>query len=176
MKRRDTLKSLMMASAGLVALPAWAREWSFEKADRTFLPAFITVDEAATLAAVADTFIPAAGAIGALDVEVDVFLIKLFANCYDAEVRENLRLQFNKLETSSAEAFGKSFAGSSQAEREGLLLAMAASGDPDQVAFFELMKGETIRGFLTSRRVMREYSDYVVAPGHFHGCVDLSKS
>jgi len=164
----------MMASAGLVALPAWAREWSLEESDRTFLPSFLTVDEAATLAAVADTFIPAAGAIGALDVEVDTFLIKLFANCYDAAVQENLRRQFNKLETASAEAFGISFAGGTQAEREGLLLAMAASEDPDQVAFFELMKGETIRGFLTSRQVMREYSDYVVAPGHFHGCVAIS--
>ncbi len=164
----------MMASAGMVALPAWAREWSFGETERTFMPGFLTVDETVTLAAVADTFIPAAGALGALDVGVDIFLIKLFANCYETTVQENLKLQFHKLETSSTETFAKSFAGCTQAQREGLLLALAASQDPDQLAFFDLMKGETIRGFLTSRQVMREYTDYVVAPGHFHGCVDIS--
>lgn len=166
----------MMASAGMVALPAWARGWSFGETERSFMPDFLTADETVTLAAVADTIIPAAGAIGALDVEVDIFLLKLFADCYEAAVQENLKLQFNKLETSSGEAFAKPFSNCTQAQREGLLLAMAASQDPDQLAFFELMKGETIRGFLTSRKVMREYSDYVVAPGHFHGCVAINNT
>jgi hypothetical protein len=164
----------MMASAGMISLPAWAREWSSKEIDLLSLPAFLSAEETAILTAVAGTIIPASDAIGALDVEVDTYLIKLFTNCYDPAIQQNLKLQFNKLQASAMETFVKPYPDCTQAERESLLLAMATSEDQAQVEFFNLMKGETIRGFLTSRKVMREYLDYVVAPGHFYGCVDIS--
>jgi hypothetical protein len=174
MNRRNTIKTLMMASAGMISLPAWAREWSSKEIDLSSLPAFLLAEETAILTAVAGTIIPASDAIGALDVEVDTYLIKLFTNCYDPAIQENLKLQFNKLQASAMETFAKPYPNCTQTEREGLLLAMSTSEDQAQVEFFNLMKGETIRGFLTSRKVMREYLDYVVAPGHFYGCVDIS--
>ncbi len=131
--------------------------------------------EGVTLAAVADTILPAAeGAVGALEVGVPDFLARLFADCYEPEVQSNIKRQLNRLDTRAETAFSKGFSRCGQAEREGLLLAMAGSGDPGQEAFFDLVKGETIRGFLTSRKVLRDYDDYVVAPGHYYGCVDIN--
>jgi hypothetical protein len=40
--------------------------------------------------------------------------------------------------------------------------------------FFELIKGETIRGFRTSREVMLDFLDYKIVPGHYFGCVDIN--
>jgi hypothetical protein len=174
MNRRNTIKTLMMASASFVALPAWAENWTTDDVLRPVGSAFLDEGEQAILTSVADTIIPATNAIGALDVEVDAFLLRLFSDCYEPEVQQNLKLQFKALDVSATLTHNQSFAACNQSEREGLLLAMADSEIPEQAAFFQLVKGETIRGFLTSRKVMRDYSDYVVAPGFFHGCVDLS--
>jgi len=167
----------MMASAGMAALPAWAREWTPQEIRLPALPAFLTETETAILSAVSDTFIPAgADGVGALDVEVDAFLVRLFADCYASDVQENLKRQFNQLEAAAKETYGSPFAACGLPQREGLLLSMAASDDPDRAGFIELVKRETIRGFLTSRKVLREYYDYVVAPGHYYGCVDISET
>jgi hypothetical protein len=174
MDRRNTIKTLMMATAGFAAMPAWAESWTTKDLRLPYAPAFLDEGEQAILTAVADTIIPAGNAIGALDVEVDAFLLRLFADCYEPEVQQNLKLQFRALEVSATLTYDKSFAECGQTERETLLLAMANSEVPSQAEFFKLVKGETIRGFLTSRKVMRDYSDYVVAPGFYYGCVDLS--
>ena len=167
----------MMASAGMVALPGWAKGWSPETLGNPDLPSFFPADEKAVLTAVADTFIPATGEdIGALDVEVQEFLERLFADCYETDVQQNIKTQFKALNTSARLTYGTDFAQSDQQQREALLLDMSRSDIPSQAEFFELLKRETIRGFLTSRKVLRDYYDYVVAPGHFYGCVDLNET
>ncbi len=171
MNRRRTLKKLMMASGGLVALPAWASEWSVNEI--VFPPIFsATVQD--ILSSVADTIIPAGDDIGALTVGVDKFLQKLFSDCYEQSVQDNIKIQLNDLEKSSQEAYSKSFTACDQLQRETLLMARSTSEDQAENDFFKLLKSETIRGFRTSKKVMTEYHNYVVAPGHFHGCVDVN--
>jgi hypothetical protein len=176
MNRRHTIKTLMMASAGMVALPSWAREWSQAKIRIADIASFLSPGESDVLASVTDTIIPAGDAIGALDVGVDVFLTRLFSECYEPQVQDTIKLQLNGLDAAASETFEKGFEQCSQAEREGLFLSLAASGDPAQTDFFELVKGETIRGFLTSRQVLRDYYDYVAAPGHYFGCVNIDET
>jgi hypothetical protein len=176
MDRRDTIKTLMLGSAALATLPSWAQGWEAKGLRLPVAGSFLDEGEKAILSAVADTIIPAGNAIGALEVEVDAFLLRLFTDCYEPDVQQNLKLQFRALEVSATLEHGKAFAACSQPEREALLLAMAASEVASQAEFFNLVKGETIRGFLTSRKVMRDFSDYVVAPGFFNGCADISNT
>lgn len=163
-----------MASAGLIALPAWADDWNREGLKLSSETGFMSEKEKIILASVADTIIPRSGNIGALDVGVDLFLTKLFTDCYDKEVQDNIRLQLGKLDLWAQETIQKPFINGNQPEKEALLNLMEASDDTDQNSFFELVKGETIRGFMTSRKVLMDYFEYVVAPGHFYGCIDLS--
>lgn len=174
MNRRNTIKTLMMASAGLAALPAWANGWSQQRLDLTGIRAFLDPEEEAILTAVSDTILPAGDTIGALDVNVPAFLFKLFADCYEPEVQQNIQLQCRALQASALGTYTQSFVACTQQERETLLLALASSEVPAQNEFFELVKRETIRGFLTSRKVLQDHFEYVVAPGFYHGCVDIS--
>lgn len=176
MNRRTTIRNLLAVSAGMAALPAWAMEWTPDGLRNLKQGSFLNEAETEILSAVADTFIPRGEAIGALDVETDLFLVKLFTHCYETTVQENIRKQCHQLNVAAMQAFHKPFSACSQSEREGMLLAFPASGDASKIDFFELIKSETIRGFLTSRKVMREYSDFVVAPGHFRGCVAIETS
>ncbi len=169
MNRRNSLKNLFLTTTGLVVLPTWAKGWS---PSILLVNPIFSASEQSTLASVAGTFIPKGDAIGALDVGVELFLQKLFADCYELLVQENIKFQLNSLEQNALKAFSTSFPNCDQFKREILLLAMSNSEDPNEKEFFELLKSETIRGFRTSREVMRKYYKYVVAPGHFHGCVN----
>jgi hypothetical protein len=162
----------MAASAGLIALPAWADAWTAET-----LPARLSVfssTEQDLLAAVADTIIPPGNSIGALSVGVDKFLVALFDRCYEEEVQDNLKKQLGALNALAQSTHGKSFTVCDQEQRKKMLLSFADSGEKDKSEFFELVKRETIRGFSTSKEVMVNYHNYKVAPGHYYGCVDVN--
>ncbi len=152
MNRRDSLKSLFLATGSLVALPAWAESW-----DLSHLSSF-TATEQEILSSVADTIIPFGNGFGALSVGVDKYLQKLIDNCYEKDVQDNVKKQLGILNE-------KKFSQLDQTDREKLLL----ESDKD---FFNLMKSETIRGFNTSKEVMLQHLKYKIAPGHYYGCVD----
>ena len=162
-----------MAAAGtLVALPSWAEGWSAQTLSG--LQGSFSADAQATLAAVADTIIPAGNSIGALSVGVDKFLQKLIDHCYAKDVQDNVKAQLTALDATAEALHGKPFRDCDQPQREQILLARAASENKAEADFFDLMKSETIRGFNTSREVMVNYLHYKQVPGHYHGCVDVN--
>ena len=171
MDRRNALKNLLIASGSLIALPSWAKEWNIDSI-RTQPSSFSPVQQQ-TLAAVADTIIPAGKSIGALSVGVDIFLQKLIDNCYDKEVQNNVRTQLDSLEAMGQHAFTKSFSNCDQHQREEFLQKLSLSEIQAEKDFFTLIKSETIRGFSTSKEVMVDRLHYKVAPGHYYGCVDV---
>lgn len=162
----------MAASGALIALPAWAEGWSV--GDVKPGASIFSPMEQEMLTSVADTIIPAGNSIGALSVGVDKFLQKLFDNCYESDVQENIKVQLQALEASSQLAHNKTYVSCDQAQRQDLLLRLSVSGNKPEKDFFDLIKSETIRGFSTSKEVMLGYLDYKVVPGHYYGCVDVN--
>lgn len=172
MNRRTSLKNLLVATGGLIALPSWAENWSIRDLEK--LPSTLSSTQQEILASVADTIIPAGSSIGALTVGVDKFLEKLIANCYEKEVQQNVATQLEALDSNAKSAYGTSFKECQQAQREALLTPLSISENKEEKDFFDLMKSQTIRGFNTSREVMLQYLNYKIIPGHFHGCVDVT--
>ena len=160
----------MASTAGLISLPSWAQGWSAStlKHSTKFL-----AEERSLLASVADTIIPAGDGPGALTVGVDKFLQKLFENCYDSAVQENIKTQLTKLETLAQTTHQQSFTTCNQQQREELLLKFSNSENENEKEFFKLIKSETIRGYNTSKEVMVTYLKYQQVPGHYYGCVDI---
>ena len=103
----------------------------------------------------------------------DKCLVKLLDDCYDKEVRDNVKKQLALLEANAKNTHAKNFAACDQLQRQEILLKFSASTEKPQKDFFNLMKGETIRGFNTSKEVMVKYLKYEVAPGHYYGCVNV---
>jgi hypothetical protein len=171
MNRRETLKALMAASGGLIALPSWAREWKVQNI--TAHHSSFSAIEQELLASVADAIIPPGNSIGALSVGVDKFLQKLIDDCYEKPVQDNVKTQLLALDASAQQAHGRSFASCDASQRQELLLKLSTSESKNEKDFFTLMKSETIRGFNTSREVMVDYLKYKPVPGHYHGCVDV---
>lgn len=171
MKRRKAIKTIGLATAGLVALPAWASGWTSR--DVAIESSTFSSKEEALLSSVADTFIPAKDNLGAIPQEVDKFLIRLFDECYETDVQDNIKLQLNVLDDRAMEKAGKSFTDCNQAQREELILTFEESENETENEFFHLIKSETIRGFRTSKVVMQDYHGYRVIPGFYNGNVDV---
>ena len=173
MNRRNSLKALLAAAGGAVALPAWAQQWT--KADLPPATGFFSSAEQQAMASIADTIIPRGNAIGALSVGVDKFLVGLLENCYEEEVQLNVKKQLAVLNTQAQALKQQDFYACDQAQREKLLLGFQGVDEKAAKDFFDLMKSETIRGFNTSKEVMLGYLKYKVVPGHYYGCVEATR-
>ena len=171
MNRRSALKNLTIVSGGLISLPAGMVSCGISDSD-THHSSF-NKKEQETLAAVADTIIPAGTAIGALSVGVDKFLQKLLDDCYEQPVQESVKNQLHSLDNLAQNTHNKNFNNCTQEQRQAMLLKLEGSANKDEKDFFELMKKETIRGFSTSQQVMEDYHGYTIAPGHYYGCVPV---
>ena len=173
MDRRQAVKLVLIASGGSFTLPI-------------FLPGCRggqATPYSPMLSAVVDTIIPAqrgvgcasldCGGVGALPLGVDKFLEKLITDCYEPAVRENVAKQLSALDASARADYSAAFPACNALQRQELLQRLAGSSDKDERDFFVLIKTETIRGFTTSQKVMEDYQQYKVAPGHYYGCVAI---
>ena len=168
MNRRDLLKNLGLSAGAVISLPVWANAWS---------PGQIVISgkfDLAMLSAISGTFIPEGKTEpGAVGLEVDKFLDRLFADCYEAAEQQKIKKGMEALNIDAQQTFGKPFADCSQAQRENLLTAISLSDEPDKKWFYDTLRRETIRGYTTSEYVMVNKYNYVMAPGHYNGCVDI---
>jgi len=176
MNRRKVLKQLAIGAGGLITIPQWMVSCGIS--DSNVHTTSFSSTEQQLLASVCDAIIPpenpiTIGSIGALSVGVDKYLQKLIDDCYEKDVQENVKLQLNGLEKSAKTKFKKSFAECSQLQRQELFSPLSASNVKAEKDFYTLIKSETIRGFNTSQKVMQDYLNYKVAPGHYYGCVDV---
>ncbi len=181
MNRRSTLKGLLATGGAIAGLSLV--EWKWHIVEDALHPRFYTRKEEELFTAIADTIIPAGPPplvpggptepIGAVSTGTDKFLMKLLEKCYEKEEQDKIRLQMAALETSAQDSFAEAFPNCTKEQRIELLMARANSEIEEEKAFFDFMKGQTIRGFTTTQVVMTNYRDYQVAPGHFYGCASV---
>lgn len=174
MDRRKSLKIIGGSVAGIAGLVF--ADWRWQIVDRLTHAGFFSFEEEQLITSIADTFIPEglppilpspdAQPIGALSTGTDQFLIKLFEKCYEKEDQDLIKSQLKSL--------GKAgFLDFSREEKEKSLLALKDSGVEEEEKFYQLMRSNTIMGFTTVKEVMVNYRDFKVAPGYYHGCVDV---
>jgi hypothetical protein len=171
MNRRKAINNIVITAGGLITLPQWMVSCGLS--DSTTHPSSFSLNEQKTLASMTNAIIPQGNSIGALSVEVDKYLQKLIDDCFEKEVKDNVKNQLKALETNAENLHGKSFAACTQKQREDLLLKFSVSENKQEKDFFNLIKTETIRGFNTSQKVMKDYLGYKVAPGHYYGCLNI---
>lgn len=174
MERRKAIAAMALGAGGLIVLPSWAIWWNSREIalDSTIF----TPKETLTIRSISDTIIPEGDSPGALTVDVDKFLIRLFEQCYEPETQNNIRLQIANLNQLANSSNGTDFTVCNREVREELLISFEHSEDELQQQFFTLLKSETIRGFSTSQLVMEQYLGYELFPGYYDGCVDVTES
>ncbi len=169
MQRRVALKN-MAAAVGLMSLPTWASGWN-----KTTVAAStaLTPGQEALLAEIVETIIPATDTPGAKELGVHQFVQKMVADCFEKKVQEGFTTGLNQVEETAKKNGASSFAALDKAGRAELLKGFEAGGDPGK-EFYGLVKGLTIRGYMTSEYVMTNLTGYEMVPGRYHGCVPVA--
>jgi hypothetical protein len=169
MQRRASLKLLTTLSSSLLILPSWSYNWN-----RTELKvsSIFSSKERKLLASLVDTYLPRTKTIGGLDVGVNTFIDKLFSECYEKESQAKIQLFLKSLDNISKTKFQKKFIDLAAIDRKNILMELKNIPSEDSKTM-DKIKSEIVRGFNTSEIVMTQYHGYEVAPGHFHGCVDV---
>ena len=117
MQRRHAIKKMALLSGSLLTLPWWMG--CADGDGPATHPSSFSKREQELLASLTDTIIPAGNAIGALEMEVDLFLQKLFDDCYEKPVQDNIKQQLKALDVAAKAAKGKAFDKCSQQEKYG---------------------------------------------------------
>ncbi|HEV7350303.1 gluconate 2-dehydrogenase subunit 3 family protein [Telluribacter sp.] len=172
MERRAALKGLATAIGGLVALPSWASNWNQNSLQPTDL---LSAEEVPLLASVVDTIIPATDTPGAKELGVDRFVQLMLTDCYDKKAQDTLVSGLATVEEDSKETFGKSFTACSAAQRIHILEGMSLSDNPSSKAFFGMVKGLTIQGYMSSEYVMINITKYSMIPPAWNACVPVTQ-
>ncbi|MGA0558513.1 gluconate 2-dehydrogenase subunit 3 family protein [Larkinella sp. VNQ87] len=171
MERRKALQSLAVAIGGLVSLPGWANTWN--PATIPAGPTLLAPKADALLADIAETIIPATDTPGAKALGVHTFIQKIVTDCLEPSAQETLTKGLAEVDTLAQKTYSKPFASLDASQRTELLKAMSQSTEPVQKDFFSLVKGLTIRGYMTSEYVMNNIVHYQMIPGHYYGCVPV---
>src|SRR5690606_30023760 len=107
MNRRESIRTLMAASAGLIALPLWAEGWVAERLPTRLSDCTITDQVSPVARAVTTTY--AGDSMGALLVGVDYLLVALFGICYPVDGQFMLKKQRGALDAGSRIMHGTDF-------------------------------------------------------------------
>ena len=172
MERRVALKSMALAMGAMASLPSWASGWNGNSLPKGIL---LSADQSALLAGMVESIIPKTDTPGAGELGVGNFVQKMVKDCYDQKAQANLAKGVDNLESQSLKSFGKSFANASKEQRVQLLRDIEKSSDPDQKAFFGMVKNLTIQGYMNSEYVMTNLTHYEMIPARYHGCVPVKK-
>ncbi|WP_229310733.1 gluconate 2-dehydrogenase subunit 3 family protein [Larkinella arboricola] len=171
MERRNALKSLAIAMGGLVSLPSWATHWN-----PTTLPTgqnLLSPKADALLAEVVETIIPATDTPGAKALGVHTFIQKIVTDCLEPSAQEGLTKGLTAVDALAQKTYSKPFTALDASQRSDLLKGMSQSTEAGQKDFFSMVKGMTIRGYMTSEYVMNNITRYQMIPGFYHGCVPV---
>ena len=171
MKRRKVLKNTLFATVGLFTLPAWGNAWNVQS-----LPNFqqiFTDSQVQNLDILVDTLIPSAAIPGAKDLSISTFVNKMIVDCYEKPIQESFKNGLENADKVALETYKKSLANCDQLQRDELLKTLSVSSDTQQKEFFALLKSLTVLGYTTTEYVQTKHYNYVMAPGHYYGCVSV---
>lgn len=166
MKRRVVLKQLAFLTTGSLFLPSVI----IQGCSAPLKSSEDTSEIELLLACVAETIIPETDTLGAKELNVHLFVMKMIDDCYDVHVQERFMKGLAQLNELCKRRYGERFENSSSTERLALLADIQnGEGDKDAEYFLSLMKKLTIQGYLDSEYVMTNLIKYELVPARYNG-------
>ena len=171
MKRRQVIKNVLFSTVGIISLPAWGNNWNIGELSKS--KSIFNENEVQILDILVDAMIPSSTIIGAKDIGTTAFINKMLSDCYEKDIQDNFKKGLIKSALLSNEKFGKSLSECDNLQKTELLKNMSVSTDTAQKDFFNFLKQLTVLAYTTSEYVLTNHYNYVMAPGHYYGCVNV---
>ena len=174
----DVSRRTMLQLAGVALLPADA--WTTEAHRRVNAapPNFLRADERAIIAAIADAIIPRTDTPGALDVAAPAFVELIVAEWVSDADREAFRRGIVELDAHAVATHGASWPALTLEQRMAEIAWAEESASTPTLGqrAFRRLKGWTVHGWMSSRRVQREVLKTDIVPGRFDGCAPVARA
>ena len=181
MDRREALKRVSWLVGGSVSAPLaaavlggcrtepdTATDWS---------PQFLSAEQDAMVAEVAELIIPATDTPGAKDVMVNRLIDHLLATCYSPEDQQRFVVGLTQLEADAEAACGEPFMKLTPEQQTEILTNTEASAQQEEgTSFFPMIKELTLLGYFTSEPGATQTLKYQLVYGRYDGCVPLEEA
>ena len=190
MERREALrKTVKLAGTAAVAPTLWSLMQSCKQQTRLdWNPIFLDDEQAKFISALVDTILPKTDTPGALEMKVDIFLDKVFAEMYGESGQAQVVSEIASFNQTCKDRFGDVFADLGGAERTEILNELEANSpkfagkvwgtavsQQEPVGFYRSMKSLAIWAYFSSEEVGKNILSYDPIPGDYLGCIPLSE-
>lgn len=157
--RRIALQQMFIVAGGVILLPACKHEDN---------------NQEETLAALADTLLPASQTLGAKAVGAHLFALRMIRDCYPQNQQQQYMRGLEAFDQQARQQYGKPFAGCNPKDQQTLVSAINAGQKTDDLSFFfRENKNLVIRGYLGSQYFLTRIEVYELVPGRWHGCTPV---
>ncbi|CAM3529944.1 gluconate 2-dehydrogenase subunit 3 family protein [Pontibacter korlensis] len=175
MNRRSVVKGLLLFTGGAMLLPSCMMEEA--KASISLQHLSVSEEQEKLLAEVVDTIIPATDTPGAKEMGLHLFALKMLDDCYEAEEQQSFMKGMDAFEELTKKQTGNSFVDLSSKQKNEVIAAVNAKNAPEEVlAFYEILKNQTIKGYLNSELVMTKLRIYELVPGRYNAYFPVNKA
>lgn len=189
MNRRELLQRAAWLMGGAISAPAvlGVLNGCSAKKEETWQPVFLSKEQGAVVAEVAEIIIPRTDTPGAKDVGVPAFIDVMLKDAYKDADRQRYVSGLKAFDDAARTAHGKGFVELPKQQQTELVRkfhdeAVASElADEERRAYerrpFILMTKElTLLGFFTSKPGATEVLQYAAVPGKFEACVPLAQA
>lgn len=190
MTRRQALQRVAYLMGGAVSAPAVLGVLSGcspKQQEAAWQPVFLTKEQGAVVADIAEVIIPRTDTPGAKDVGVPGFIDTMLKDVYTQEDRERFVAGLQEFDDAARKAHGKGFVELSKAQQTELVqsfnneaVATELAYDPRpknlQRPFILMTKELTLLGFFCSEPGATQVLQYVAVPGKYEACVPLAQA
>ena len=141
-------------------------------------PVFFTKEESVLVSAICNVLIPKTETPGAIELHLPQFLDVMINDCLpDAE--KVFRKPFNEFSESVINEYSKPFYKCTVEEQYKIIQSLeekSKSDESDKYKFYQIIKGLTEFGYLSSEYVMKNLLDYQPIPVDFKGCIEVDSN
>jgi hypothetical protein len=188
--RRELLKRVAYLMGGAISAPAVMsvlQGCSPKKPTGEWTPSFLTPEQGAVVAAVAEIMIPRTDTPGAKDVGVPGFIDTILRDAYPKHDQERYLTGLGQFDDQARKVHGKAFVEIEPQQQTALVrefhdAAINAAREEelaprrDERPFILMTKELTMLGFFTSEAGATQVLQYVAVPGPFRGCLPLAEA
>lgn len=189
MNRRQVLQRVAYLMGGAVSAPAvlGLLNGCAPKPDTSWQPEFLSKQQGALVAELAELIIPHTDTPGAKDVGVPAFIDTMLKEVYPQEDRERFLSGLKAFDDAARTAHGKAFVDLNNARQTELLkkfhdeaVAVELANDPRPATlrrpFILMTKELTLLGFFCSEPGATQVLQYVAVPGSYQPCVPIAQA
>ena len=189
MNRRELLQRVSWMMGGAISAPAvlGVLGGCSAKQEPTWQPAFLTKEQGALVAEVAEIIIPRTDTPGAKDAGVPAFIDTLLKDVYTQEDRDRYVSGLQAFDEAARSQHGKPFMELGKPQQTELVQAFNDAAVAEELSYdprpanlrrpFILMTKElALLGFFTSEPGATQVLQYAAVPGAYQACVPLAQA